>query len=80
MHKKEEISVKTDTSSLFYASNEPKSVPARDRKLLNNYAAVRKIATLCLSRIVYTIMPRIPQEITSPIPTVPIRNGIGSGT
>ena len=25
MHKKEEISVKTDTSSLFYASNEPKS-------------------------------------------------------
>lgn len=25
MHKKEEISVKTDTSSLFYANNEPKS-------------------------------------------------------
>lgn len=45
-----------------------------------SYAAVLKIKCLYLFSAVCRIIPRTPQEIASPIPTVSIINGIGSGT
>ena len=48
--------------------------------LMTVYAVVLNSNPLYLFSAVYRISPSTPQEITSPIPTVSIINGIGSGT
>ena len=48
--------------------------------MYHNLTTEVKIFPLYLFKTVTRMFPSIPQEITSPIPTVNIKNGIGSAT
>lgn len=47
---------------------------------IHQFAVLENKIPLYLFSAVYRMRPSTPQEITSPMPTVSIMNGIGSGT